>query len=715
MRMTQNRLPVPRPVGYVAIVVALVLLWALLPIRPTDAQESPAPDEPASTATRVPSVAPARPRLDIAEMPATARGGDIIPGRYIVTLTPGADVDAVVRKARQMGSHNERRFGRALNGFALRLPAQAAARLQRDPRIARLEPDRVVTVAAPTQRPAPWGLDRVDQRDLPLSGDYVYDANGRGVTAYIVDTGIRSTHSDFGGRVAAGFDAVGGGTEDCQGHGTHVAGSVGGNAHGVAKAVRLVPVRVLDCDGIGSSSGVIAGIDWIVRQRSAGAPAVANLSLGGGASAALDDAVRRAISSGISVVVAAGNSNVDACTASPARVPEALTVGATDNADRRGSFSNFGSCLDLFAPGVQIPSTWHTSDAATAVLSGTSMAAPHVTGAVALLLETRPSRPPAGVAKALLADATTGVVGAAGAGSPDLLLFTRDTTPPRPVGALAAAAGRGQVALSWTNPTDTDLAAVAVRRVAGTTPPASATSGVEVSGSLARAATATGLRPGTDYSFSVFAVDRAGNASAARSLTARGSALRLESSTGTVTHPTSVTFGGHLSEAATGTALAGRTARLLVRPRGTTSWTRAATVTTSSRGAISTNHRPGRNVDYTVRFPGAGTHLGAGSPVVAVNVRQSVSATLRTAGLSLGSSVRLNGSAGPAHAGETVRLQRRVGGVWRDVATATLSSTSTFSFSIRPTTRGTFVYRVRRPADADHARGTSRAQTLSVS
>jgi subtilisin family serine protease len=327
-------------------------------------------------------------------------------------------------------------FQYALKGFAVELTEAQAAALASDPRVAYVEADQVVEAVA-TQSPATWGIDRSDQRDLPLSGSYTYTQTGQGVNAYVIDTGLRATHQEFAGRIGNGFTAVndGRGTSDCNGHGTHVAGTVGGSTYGIAKQVTIHAVRVLNCQGSGTTTGVIAGVDWVTQNHVD--PAVANMSLGGSASTALDQAVANSIAAGVSYAIAAGNSNANACSSSPARVAAANTVGATTSSDVRSSFSNYGTCVDLFAPGSSITSAWYSSDTATNTISGTSMASPHVAGALALYLQTNPSASPATASQALAAAATPNKVGSAGTGSPNRLLYTLfggsapgDTTPP---------------------------------------------------------------------------------------------------------------------------------------------------------------------------------------------------------------------------------------------------------------------------------------------
>lgn len=363
-------------------------------------------------------------------------------GQYIVVFkagvgNPAAETDNLMRGR---GGRLHHVYANSIKGFAATLPEAALQAIRNNPNVDYIEADHTVSLQQTSpQNQATWGLDRIDQADRPLSGQYTFNSTGAGVTAFIIDTGIRADHVEFAGRMKPGYNTIAdtNGTNDCNGHGTHVAGTVGGTTWGVAKGVTLVPVRVLDCAGSGSWSGVIAGIDWVAA--SALRPAVANMSLSGSVSSSINAAVAGAVGKGVTMVVAAGNSNADACNYSPSSAPGAITVGATDSNDARASYSNYGSCVDIFAPGSNITSATKSSATATSNSSGTSMASPHVAGVAALVLAASPAASPAAVATFLTTNATAGRLSAIGTGSKNLLAYSMAAgAPAEPLKAVVA-------------------------------------------------------------------------------------------------------------------------------------------------------------------------------------------------------------------------------------------------------------------------------------
>jgi len=513
---------------------------------------------------------------EVGQLAQLLRKPNAVRGEYIVVLRD--DVKGVARVSsalvaqelvRPRGGEVLHAYEHVLKGFSARLSEERMRELLADPRVAYIEENGVKSVSGSgSQTSATWGLDRTDQRALPLNSTYSYNVDGTGVHAYIVDTGMRVTHSQFSGRIGNGFDSItaGGTANDCHGHGTHVGGTVGGTTHGIAKKVTLHPVRVLDCNGSGTDEQVIAGLDWVTANHIK--PAVANMSLGGDASQALDDALARTIAAGVVVVVAAGNDSSSACNYSPARLPSAITVGATTSSDARASYSNYGTCLDIFGPGSSITSASYASDTSTTSMSGTSMASPHVAGVAALYLEANPTATPAQVTAALTSNATPSKVTSPGTGSPNLLLYSlfitgggggTDTTAPST--SITSPAG-GATVSGTTTLTASATDNVGVSRVdffVGTSLVGSATAAP-----YSLAWNTTGVANGT-YALTTKAYDAAGNVG------------------------TSATVSVTVSNGTGGTC--STTEQLLLNAgfeSGTASWTATSGVITTSGGAART-------------------------------------------------------------------------------------------------------------------------------
>ncbi|GIH04801.1 hypothetical protein Rhe02_28680 [Rhizocola hellebori] len=371
----------------------------------------------------------------------------VVPDSYVVVLKSNVDADSAQSSLlSRFGGKPGQSWRAALKGFELNASEAVAKKIAGDPSVSFVQRNGIYTIQGVQPNPPSWGLDRIDQPNLPLDNSYTYPNTASNVTAYIIDTGIRTTHVDFGGRAVWGFNAVDTNNTDCHGHGTHVAGTTGGTSYGVAKGVSLVAVKVLNCQGSGTTAQVVGGINFVTGDHDPGELAVANMSLGGGVDTAIDSAVSTSIADGVTYAIAAGNSNQNACNFSPARVPEAITLGASDINDARASFSNFGTCLDLFAPGVNITSAWGVGDDTTTMtISGTSMATPHAAGAAALILSANTSFTPAQVRNAMVAAAVPNKITSPGTGSPNLLLQVGAATPPTDDFSIAVSPASGTI------------------------------------------------------------------------------------------------------------------------------------------------------------------------------------------------------------------------------------------------------------------------------
>jgi subtilisin family serine protease len=443
-------------------------------------------------------------------------GAQYLDGAYIVVFKD--NVSDVQMSIDDVGNTHgfvaKHRYTAALKGFSGNLTDEQVEVLQNDPRVAYIEQDQVVHIAT-TQTGATWGIDRIDQLDLPLSTTYEYNYTGAGVDVYVIDTGIRFTHNDFGGRAISGVDEIDGGTaDDANGHGTHVSGTIGGATYGVAKGVTLYAVRVLDASGSGTTSGVIAGIDWVTANHSSSRPSVANMSLGGSASTSLDTAVQNSIASGVTYCVASGNYSANASNYSPARVATALTVAATTSSDAWASYSNYGSVVDILAPGSSVKSDYYTSNTATATMSGTSMASPHATGVCALYLEANPSATPAQVCAAVVAASTASTITSVPSGTVNKFLYSLiggGSTPTVPAAPTLSSPTNGATnvsvppTLSWSASSGATSYAVQVATSSSFT-----TIVYSASGLTTTSTSATGLSASTIYYWRVNATNSAG-------------------------------------------------------------------------------------------------------------------------------------------------------------------------------------------------------------
>jgi subtilisin family serine protease len=640
----------------------------------------------------------------VSPLASVSAGRPSVDNRYIVILRTGTDPRAAASQLLPPGSELHHVYASVFPGFAVTLPPNAIQALSRNPLVVATEQDQVVQVESGAQDGAVWGLDRTDQVNRPLDGWFRYSGLGSGVTAYIVDTGIHYSHDDFEGRASLGADVVGGGMNggDCNGHGTHVAGTVGGATYGIAKGVALKSVRVLGCDGKGTISGLIAGIDWI--RANAAKPAVANMSVGAGLSSSLNTATRNLINSGVQVTVSAGNNTTDACTASPASTAEAITVAASTSTDARASFSNFGACVDLFAPGARIVSAYHTSNTATANLSGTSMSAPHVAGVAAILLQHRPAISPQALRDTIVFLSTKNIVSDARSENAHLLFLsatgvTAPTTAPSAPTNLTAAAPGTSVALAWTN-TATNATEVVVQRQVET-------SGWTVIAQLSPAATTytdDAVQQGTTYSYRVSASSSAGTSS--------------PSNVAAVTVPGPPTAPSNLSAALSGTSVslqwqntASNAASVVVEQRtGASSWAAIATLAATATSYTDAATETGTTYTYRVYASNSAGNSPA-SNEAAASIPSPPSAPTSLGGGLSGGAVALSWTNTASNATGVV-VERQVGtGSWTEIATLGAAATQYTDATVQAGT--TYSYRVYATGVAGNS-GASNTVSVSI-
>ena len=696
--------------------VAVVCLACLL------ASPAVAADDGAAAQSSTRQTAPRTPRVSKA---GRAASPELVPGRYIVTIAPGHSSGDV---ARALGRkvRVRRRYQTALTGFSADMDAATAARLAADPRVLSVEQDRVMTTSV-TQSAPPWGLDRIDQARRPMDSTYNHDSAGRGVRVYVIDSGVMASHREFGGRVLRGFTAFARGTSaDCEGHGTHVAGTVAGSTYGVAKRAAIVPVRVMNCQGSGSASSIIAGLDYVARHHVRGTPAVANMSLGGPAFAPVDRAINRIIDDGVTVVVAAGNEGANACRTSPARVTRAITVAATNPRDYSPYWSNYGPCVDVFAPGTGVRSAAIWSRTASRTLAGTSMAAPHVAGVAARYLSKQPGATPGAVARYITTLATPAIVDNAGYNTVRRLLHIPGRVPTSlSLDASATMVTRGAPVIlgatlrnaSSGTPLPNRLLAV-YRRPAGQTGWTFLTT--RSTNSVGRAAVTVEVAAGTEYQL------RHAATSTTQAVASRIATVAVDPRAGTTATltplgATALQYGDSIALSGTlrddsGTPLAVHTVELQTRVAYTSTWTLAQVATSDADGVVAFNHSPDHNGEYRLRHAGTATTLASVSPVVPVKVAYRITSQASATTLGSDEPLWISGRIQPvSSAGTALVGYRDEYGTWDPwYDEISYDANGNFSFVDYPYWSGTHTYQIIMPADDRNARGVGPAHTVTV-